>query len=112
MTMKEIHMYNTILVSLDRSLAAEAALWEVEKLLNIQPANVVLLTVEPTIDFAEVEEEMRTSTYGSVGTIGDNIGLLTYRSEAHMRRYLGAIAKRLEKSGAQITIEVSFRKPA
>jgi len=38
-------MYDTILVSLDGSLAAEAVLWEVEKLLSIHPAKVILLLV-------------------------------------------------------------------
>ena len=105
-------MYNTILVGLDGSLAAEAALWELEKLLAVQPANVILLTVEPTVDFAEVEEEMQTSTSGEIEALAENSGLLTYRSEARLRHYLKSIAQRLEKVGAKTTIEISFRKPS
>src|SRR5215831_11558236 len=93
-------MYNTILVSLDGSLEAEAALWEVEKLLAVHPAKVILLSVEPTVDLVQTAKEMRSSSLGPTEGSSEDIGLLTYRSDAEVREYLEPIAKRLEKSGS------------
>lgn len=104
-------MQDTILVSLDGSLEAEAVLWEVERLLSTNPAKVVLLSVEPTVDLAKAVSEMRAASPDALD-VSDNVGLLTYRSDAEIRHYLEGISKRLEKTGSQTVIEVSFRNPA
>lgn len=106
-------MYDTVLVSLDGSLAAEAALWEIESLLDGHPAMVILLRVRPEINLDQAVDEMhRRGVDTTAANVGEEIALLTHSSEAEMWQYLEAIAHRLEKAGLTCIPEVSFHDPA
>jgi nucleotide-binding universal stress UspA family protein len=102
-------MYNTILVSLDGSLASEAVLWQVEKMLGDDPKQVILLRAAPNVDRDQALTQMVSDEEAAVG---DDIALLTYSSEVDLRNYLAAIALRFEAAGVQVVTEVSFRDPA
>jgi nucleotide-binding universal stress UspA family protein len=103
-------MYDTILVSLDGSLAAEAVLWEVEKLLSIHPAKVILLLVVSESDLKRAVAENNAQHLDTKDMFDENTALLMRASEAE-RSYLRAIAGRLEQSGSQTIAVVSFRDP-
>jgi nucleotide-binding universal stress UspA family protein len=103
-------MYDTILVSLDGSLAAEAVLWEVEKLLSIHPAKVIVLLVVSATDFRKAVAKRCAHRVDTDETFGEDAALLMRTSEAG-RAYLRAIAERLEKSGGETIAVVGFRNP-
>jgi nucleotide-binding universal stress UspA family protein len=103
-------MYGTILVSLDGSLAAEAVLWEVEKLLSIHPAKVILLLVVSTTDLKQAVAEHDAHHAATNEMLDEHAALLMRASEAE-RAYLRAIAQRLKRSGAETISVVGFRDP-
>ncbi len=104
-------LYNCILVSLDGSLAAEAVLPEVERILKTSPCKVVLLKVGPHFNLDEAAHEMEPTVERAADLPADEYDLLTSATELEIRRYLDAIAERLKLTGATPVVEVSFTKP-
>src|SRR5689334_11014574 len=104
-------MFNCILVSLDGSLAAEAVLPQVESLLQIHPSDVVLLRVGHVIDLDSAAHEMEPGVEQAAELPADEYDLLSNAGEMEIRRYLDAIAARLQQTGAKVLSEVSFSKP-
>ena len=103
-------MYDTILVSLDGSLGAETVLWEVEKLLRVHPAKIILLLAVPETDLGQGAVEKYSARANTDEPVGDDAAILMGVSEAH-RAYLRAIATRLEKLGAETVDVIGFRDP-
>jgi nucleotide-binding universal stress UspA family protein len=104
-------MFDCILVSLDGSLAAEAVLPDVENMLRIYPADVVLLRVGHAIDLDSVAHEVEPEVEQAVDLPTDEYDLLANASELEIRRYLDAVAERLARTGAKVICEVGFAKP-
>ncbi len=112
-------MYERVLLSLDGTSEAEAALPEVEKLLRMQqsPTTVILIRVGPPIDVAAAVEEMKRgtnpgATSGVPDVPNDEYALLNSAAELEIRAYLDKLGERLKQLGATVVTEVSFRNPA
>ena len=108
-----------MLLSLDGTPEAEAALPEVEKLLRMQPslATVILVRIGPPIDMAVAIDEMkRGANPGATGGVpdvpNDEYALLSSAAELEIRAYLDNLGERLKQMGAAVVTEVSFRNPA
>jgi nucleotide-binding universal stress UspA family protein len=91
--------FERILVCLDGTPEAETILPQVEKVLAAHPAKVILMKVEPYVEFAA----LKIST--------DEYLALNVTAEMEARQYLEQIGKRLEALGAETVVEVNFNKP-
>src|SRR5579864_6565332 len=107
-------MYERVLLSLDGTPEAEAALPEVEKLLRMQssPATVILVRVGPPIDMAVAMDEMKrgaisAATSGVPDVPNDEYALLSLAAEVEIRAYLDKLGERLKQLGAEVVTEVS-----
>jgi len=88
-----------ILVCLDGTQESEAILPQVEKVLTVHPAKVILMKVEPYAQFSA----LKFST--------DEYLTLSVNTEIEARQYLEQVGERLRKSGATPVIEVNFNQP-
>ena len=105
-------MYDRILLSLDGTSDAEAALPEVEKLLRVQPATVILVRVGPAASMAVAAQSLNRNGALSDELLSEEYALLSNAAEMEIRRYLDTVGARLEQLGATIIPEVSFNNPA
>lgn len=91
--------YQCILVCLDGTPESEAILPQVEKVLAAHPAKVILMKVEPYVQFSPMK----------FGT--DEYLTLSVNAEMEARQYLDQVGARLKVLGATPIVEVNFNKP-
>jgi nucleotide-binding universal stress UspA family protein len=104
-------MYDRILVCLDGTRDSEAILPEINRLLKIHPAQVILLTVGAPIDVATAVREMSAGYGGATRLMNDEYEMLSTNAELEIRQYLDRISEALKEAGAETVVEVSFNDP-
>ncbi len=106
-------MYECILVGLDGSLESEAVLPEVERLVEVYSARVVLLSAVSEVDIEAAAQAMSPDVEHHAQELPAEVYEVLRTSTEHSARlYLEAIARRLEQRGAKVEIIVSYNRPA
>jgi nucleotide-binding universal stress UspA family protein len=106
-------VYNCILVSLDGSLESEAVLPEVERLLAVHPARVILLSAALEVDLNAAAQATKPDIEFHAHELPREVfEVIRTSTERSALLYLEGIARRLEQTGAQVQVVVSYNRPA
>jgi nucleotide-binding universal stress UspA family protein len=106
-------MYGCILVSLDGSLEAEAVLPKVEQFLAMCPGRVILLSVVPEVDIEAAAQAIKPDVEHHASELpGEVYEMIRTSNETTIRPYLEAVGKRLEATGADVEIVISYSSPS